>query len=387
MRNSQSQQTAKSKTFLFNEIKFSMKDRSAQNVKVGLLVIAGLVFLVFALYMIGSRSNFFSNNFKVYATFKDIKGLLPGNNVRFSGITVGTVSKVEIIKAGEVRVWMNIMESTRQHIKKNTLAVIGTDGLIGNKIVILTASEGESDLIKNGDELATALPFDTDEALRILGSSNNEIAVIAGNIRDISEKLKNSQMLWNLLSDSLLGVSVKSTINNVNQIGANTVVLTRDLQQLLQQAKTGRGNLSILLNDSTLAMMADDLTLLMADIKRGKGVVGTLLTDEVAANNIQETLNNIRVLSDSLSYISKELSGFSASLNSGARSINSVASDSVFLNNMSRTMQNISNSTLKLDENLEALKHNFLFKGYFKKMERAARKEEKAADKKAENKE
>jgi phospholipid/cholesterol/gamma-HCH transport system substrate-binding protein len=381
MRSYQNQQTAKSRTFLFNEIKFNMKDRSAQNVKVGVLVIAGLIFLVLTLYMIGTRSNLFSNNFKVYATFKDIKGLLPGNNVRFSGITVGTISKVEIIKAGEVRVWMSIMESTRKHIKKNTLAAIGTDGLIGNKIVILTASEEDSDLIKSGDELATAIPFDLDETLRVLGGTNSDIEVIAGNIRDISEKLKNSQMIWTLLSDSLLGASIKSTINNVNQIGSNTVVLTRDLQQLLQHAKTGNGNLSILLNDTTLASMGNDLTLLMAGIKKGKGVMGTLLTDEAAANNIQETLTNIRALSDSLSYISNQLSGFSTSLNAGAKSINSVASDSIFLNNLARTMQNISNSTLKLDKTLEALKHNFLFRGSFKKMERAARKEDKAANK------
>ena len=115
-----------------------MKNRTSQNIKVGLLVLGGLLVLVFGLYLIGAKSNMFSNTFKVYATFEDVKGLMTGNNVRFSGITVGTVQKIEIVKAGEVRVWMTVLESARKHILKNTKVAIGTDGLIGNKIMILT---------------------------------------------------------------------------------------------------------------------------------------------------------------------------------------------------------------------------------------------------------
>lgn len=339
-----------------------MKNTATQNIKVGLLVIAGLFFLVFALYMIGSRSNLFSNNFKVYSTFSDIKGLMPGNNVRFSGITVGTVSKVEIIKAGEVRVWMNILESARKHIQKNTLVAIGTDGFIGSKIVILTAGEAQAALVESGDELKAAVPFDTDKTLRLLNESSADISVIVQNLRVVSEKVKSSQMIWNLLSDSLLGADIRGTVSDVRQTGQNAKLLTRDLQATLRQATSGSGNLSVLLNDTSLKVITHDLTMLLSEIKEGKGVMGMLVANDAAADNVAQTFQNIRSIS--------------ANLNAGTKSINSIVSDTVFLYNLERTMYNIGNGTQKLDENLEALKHSFLFRGYFKKQARKAKKEQ-----------
>ena len=347
-----------------------MSTRISQNLKVGLLVLTGSFFFLAALYLIGSKDNLFTPGFKIYAKFSDVKGLLVGNNIRFSGINIGTVKQLIIENDSTVKVVMNIQEDARKFIKKNTKASIGTDGLIGNKIIILTSSTESSDIVKNGDEILTVSAFDTDANLKNLEDIGAEVAIVAKNLKEITDKLNRSDVVWDLLADSSMGVELRSTFAYLNKIGANGAALTKDFSIIVKEARYGKGNLAVLLNDSTLAGFAADLRNIMADIKSGKGTLGTLISDEKSAENIQSTLSNIKLLSDSLAYVSSELTHFSKSMRQGAESINSTVSDTVFLDNLNRTMQHISNSAVKLEENLEALKHSFLLKGYFRRQEK-----------------
>jgi len=347
-----------------------MSQRISQNVKVGLLVLSGSFILLAALYFIGSKDNLFTPGFRINANFKDVKGLLIGNNVRFSGINIGTVKNLIILNDSTVKVVMNIQEDARKFLKKNTMASIGTDGLIGNKIIILTNSTISSEMIKNGDEILSESSFDTDANLRNLEGIGTEVALVVKNLKEITHKLNRSEAIWELLSDSSVGLELRNTFAYLNQIGANTAVLTKDFSVLVKEARYGKGNLAVLLNDTTLAGFAMDLKNIMSDIKAGHGPLGTLLSDDLAAENIQATLSNIKIISDSLAHISTEISAFSRSMKAGAASVNATLSDSAFLDNLNSTMLHISNSSIKLEENLEGLKHSFLLKGYFRKLER-----------------
>lgn len=336
---------------------------------------AGTFVFVIALYLIGSKDNLFTQGFRISANFKDVKGLLIGNNVRFSGINIGTVKELNIINDSTVSVVMNLLESSRKFIRKNTVASIGTDGLIGNKIIILSSSSGPADIVKNGDVIPSQTPFDTDAGLRSLEDTGAEIAIIAKNIKVISERVKNSDLVWDLLADSSMGEELKATFLYLNQIGANGAELTKDMRLIAKDMRSGNGNLAVLLNDSTLSGVSKDLRKIMDDIKAGKGTLGALISDEKAADDIQKTLANVKMLSDSLAYVSSALVSFSKSANAGMGSLNNSVSDTSFVRNLNQTMQHISNSSLKLEENLEGLKHSFLLRRYFRKLEKKKEKE------------
>jgi len=347
-----------------------MSQRISQNVKVGLLVLAGSFFFLVALYLIGSKDNMFTSGFRISSSFKDVKGLLVGNNVRFSGINIGTVKELIILNDSTVSVVMNIQESARKFIKKNTMASIGTDGLIGNRIIILTSAENCNEIVKNGDEIKSFSSFDTDASLKNLEDIGAEVSLVARNLKEITEKLNKSDVIWDLLDDKSMSQELRSTFAYIHQIGENGAALSKNLQIITDNTLTGKGNLAVMLNDTTLSDLASDLRVIMSDIKSGKGTLGTLLTDQTTAENIQDILCNFKVLSDSLTHISVELSSFSTSIRQGAASLNSTLSDSDFLSNLNKSMQHINNSSHKLEENLEALKHSFLLRRYFRKLER-----------------
>jgi phospholipid/cholesterol/gamma-HCH transport system substrate-binding protein len=276
---------------------------------------------------------------------------------------------------------MNLLESSRKFIRKNTVASIGTDGLIGNKIIILSSASGPADIVKNGDVIPSQTPFDTDAGLRSLEDTGAEIAIIAKNIKEISERVKNSDLVWDLLADSMMGAELKATFLYLNQIGANGAELTKDMRVIAKDMRSGNGNLAVLLNDSTLSGVSKDLRKIMDEIKAGKGTLGALISDEKAADDVQKTLANIKMLSDSLAYVSSELVSFSKAASAGMGSLNNSVSDTSFVRNLNQTMQHISNSSLKLEENLEGLKHSFLLRRYFRKLEKKKEKEDKKDDK------
>src|SRR3989337_310265 len=111
-----------------------MSKEFSRNIRLGIFVLAGTAFLIMLLYFIGSKQNLFGSTFRISAQFYSVNGLMPGNNVRFAGIDVGTVERVEIISDSTVSVTMLIEEKVRHYIKKNAVAIVGTDGLMGNKL-------------------------------------------------------------------------------------------------------------------------------------------------------------------------------------------------------------------------------------------------------------
>src|SRR5690606_32869164 len=121
-----------------------MKTKATDNVKLGLFVVAGLVFLITTLYMIGRNRNLFGTTFTIKASMNSVNGLTRGNNVRFKGIDVGTVKDIEIAGDSAVLVVMIIDEKIRPYIKQNSIASIGTDGLMGSKLININSRPGPS---------------------------------------------------------------------------------------------------------------------------------------------------------------------------------------------------------------------------------------------------
>jgi len=196
-----------------------MKTTSGQKIKIGAFVIIGLTVLVLAVFLIGNKKSLFSATFNVHGKFKNVNGLQVGNNARFAGINVGVVEEIQIINDTTVNVVLTLNDDVRKFIKKDAKLSIGSDGLMGDKLVaILPGGATTTDMVKNGDQLAGLDPFDVDKII-------NKFTRIADNAGDLVQGL------------STLVTKVNSGKGSIGRL-LNNDKMARDLEGTVKQAQT-----------------------------------------------------------------------------------------------------------------------------------------------------
>ena len=325
-----------------------MEKTIKQKTKLGIFVVLATTILIVALYFIGNRQHLFQKSMILKAQFFNVSGLQIGNNVRFSGIDVGTVSKFNMTTDSTILVEMRIRKETTKFIRKNAVASIGSDGLVGNMIININPSKGVAMAVTSGDTLQTYSKIGTDDML--------------------------------------------STLSVTNQ---NASLLTADLLKITSQILEGNGTLSMLLNDSTLA---EDLGVSISYIKKTSvlaaqslqeiqtfskslqtegSIVQTLFSDTSSGKTVKRIITDIEKSSANLVSTTDQLKSFLASIENSKGTLNYVINDTLLPKEIEASVKEIKESSQKLNENMEALKHNFLFRGYFKKQEREALKEAK----------
>jgi phospholipid/cholesterol/gamma-HCH transport system substrate-binding protein len=171
-----------------------------------------------AIYIIGEKQQLFGNTFTIKAIFKDISGLQVGNNVRFSGIVIGTVGNIEIITDTTVRVDMIIDETVRKFIKKDSKAVIGTDGLMGNKILTILAGTSDKEQIQNYDYLPTTVPVNIDDILKQIKTTSENASQITGDMAVIMSTIRSGKgTVGKLFMDTVFADNVDRSLVNIKQ--------------------------------------------------------------------------------------------------------------------------------------------------------------------------
>ena len=148
-----------------------MKKNTTNKMKLGIFISLGIAVFILAIYFIGEKQQLFRSTFRLSGVFKDVAGLQAGNNVRLSGINVGTIDDVSIISDTSVRVVILVDESTRKFIKKDAVASIGSEGLMGNKVLIINPGTGDKKIIEDNDTIATTQPTEIDEIMKSLKST------------------------------------------------------------------------------------------------------------------------------------------------------------------------------------------------------------------------
>ncbi len=212
-----------------------MKEKTkGNNVRLGIFIFTTIALFIAGIYFIGARQKLFSSTFEVSGIFKDISGLQVGNNVRYSGINVGIVKDIEQITDSTVRVDIQIDSETKRFIRKDAKAIIGSDGLMGNKILLIIPGTPQSALLEAYDTLVTDQQVSMDDILQ----------------------------------------KVKVTAEN-------TAKITGDLAVVMGNIKEGRGTVGKLLMDSTLAQNVDDA---LVNIKKGAG--GFKKNMDAASHNV-----------------------------------------------------------------------------------------------------
>jgi phospholipid/cholesterol/gamma-HCH transport system substrate-binding protein len=314
-----------------------MEKEVKRNIKVGFVLLISTVLLITGLYIIGDKRNIFGSTFHVKARFNNVNGLTPGNNVRLSGINVGTVENIEIINDSTVYVSMLIEDKVMNFITTGSIASIGTDGLMGNKLVNINSSSKPGNPIKEGDLLKTQLPFETDEMLRTLNTTNENIKYITTDLKKITQKISSPNTLWSILMDTVVAQNMKSAISNINVAGSRSADLANDLKSII------------------------------SDVKAGKGSIGSLLKDTVLSTKIEYSMQDIKQVTGQMTRLTENLEVVTNQLKNGEGIVSKLLTDTSLTTNLSESLENLKDGTAGFNENMEALKHNFLFRRYFRK--------------------
>lgn len=332
-----------------------MKKSTFNSIKLGLFVLTGIFLLTFSLYILGKNRKLFGASFELKAHFEDVNGLVPGNNVRYSGIDVGSVSDVVIINDSVVEVTMSIDRNMKKIMRSNAIASLGTDGLIGNRLVNISPASGPAPFVNGGELLPSKEEINTQAMLQTLHRTNENVAVITEELRATIHRINTSAQLAELLEDRSISANLKASLSHLHETAEKASALMSSASETLALASEGEGTLATLLTDTTLA-------------EEFRQAVQKIKTVEASAERLVTDLNQV------VESVDKDF-------NRGQGTVNALMKDSLMAERLRQTIDNAEKGTAAFNENMIAMRHNFLFKRYFKKIEQEKKKAEKEAAK------
>ncbi|MBE7639175.1 MCE family protein [Salegentibacter sp. BLCTC] len=326
-----------------------MKSNSKQNLKLGLLIIAGIIIFSLAVFSIGKKQNLFGDSILISSVFKNVNGLQPGNNVRYSGVNVGTVKDIKFLNDTAICVDMLINRETGSLIKYSSLATINSDGLVGSMVLnILPNSQAASRTIQEGDTLESLSQVATADMLNTLSQTNENAALLTADLLKITNSINAGEgVLGGLLKNDTLAKNLQQS--------------TENLKELTHSTRMGINKINGILNS----------------VDFENSLAGLLLADSAAQHDFSVIVKDLKISSSQIKAISTDLEIFSNDLTSEKGALNYIIKDTAFVDHLDNSMQNIEEATHRFNENMEALKHNILFRGYFRKLERQKAREEK----------
>ncbi len=208
-----------------------MENKDAKNnIKLGIFVTVGLVLFLVAIYFIGDRQHLFSKTISLSSMFKDISGLQVGNNVRFSGINVGTVKGIEIVSDSLVKVEMEIEKSTQKFIKIDSKAIIGSEGLMGNKVLNISPGTPGNKIVKDEDVITAKQLASLDDIMVKMDSVAGNAVFITADLKGLMGNIHAGKgTLGKLFMDEGMAANIDQTLVNVKHSTGN---LNTDLEAL-----------------------------------------------------------------------------------------------------------------------------------------------------------
>ena len=216
-----------------------MKITPQQRTKIGLFTFIGLLLLIAAVFFIGNQKSLFSSTFKLNGVFKNVSGLMVGNNVRFAGINVGVVDDIQIINDTAVRVIVNIDNDVKKFVKKDARMSIGSDGLMGDKLVIIMPGAPETvEMIKGNDQVGVVNPVDMDKIIAKLTGIANNTGTLIDNLSQIAAKVNSGQgSIGRLLNNDKMAKDMENTVRQAKTTMQNVHKTTTTLNEDLTAAQ------------------------------------------------------------------------------------------------------------------------------------------------------
>ncbi len=321
-------------------------------VVVGIFILLGLAILVVAIFTLGGQKKTFVKTFTVHAVFSDVNGLIKGSNIWFSGVKVGTVKSISFVNNSQVEVTMSIEKNVQSYIRKNSMAKIGLDGLIGNKIVVIYGGDSAMPQVEKDDYLTVERISGTDDMMATLQANNKNLLAITGDFKSISKKIDSGTgTLATLVNDPAMAQKLSAAIDDLKSTVNNFKTVSLSSKEVLSNLQGFSGKLNTKGNS-----------------------VNDLVTDTVMYKNMRATLLQLQNASANVTQLTVNLKNTSDKLNQKDNVAGTLLNDPDAGNAVKLTLQDIEAASKKLDENLEALQHNFLLRGFFRKKAKAEAK-------------
>jgi phospholipid/cholesterol/gamma-HCH transport system substrate-binding protein len=298
---------------------------------VGIFIFLAVLLLIAAIFAVGNQQKAFVKAITVRSVFYDIEGLQEGNNVWLYGVKIGTIKKISFYGKDQVEVLMSIEKTAQTHIPKDARVKIGSDGLIGNKIIIIyggTFAEtiGDSDFLQSDKTLSS------DDLMTTLQANNQNILAITTAIKD------GKGTIGKLIEDPSIANGINTTVKNFQELSANSEVAIGHL------------------NDYT------------AGLNKKGTLANELVTDTAVYANLIQLSNQLRDASLHVAGVTANLETASNGITQNNTPIGMMFNNKQVAGDLQTMADNLANGSKKLDEDLEAVQHNFLFKGYFKRL-------------------
>ncbi|MBN8547085.1 MAG: MCE family protein [Ignavibacteria bacterium] len=288
-----------------------MKNDTKNKVRLGMFILAGVAVLIIAVYFIGDKQQIFTSTFKLKTIFRDVGGLQVGSNVRFSGINVGTVEEITITSDTSVRVSLLVEDGVRKFIKKNALASINSDGLMGSKILTINPGSGLARMVEDGDVIAASKPIDIDAVMMSLKGTIDDAANITNDLSRITGSIAAGKgTIGKLLMDPDLSNDFGAIVLNLHQGSESFLELTNrakslqtsidninlftgDLARITKKMENGEGAVGRLFMDTTFALQLDSIVFNLNEGSKGLREL-TYSTNKSLHNNIDSIFINIK---------------------------------------------------------------------------------------------
>ena len=327
-----------------------MEKTTSQKIRLGLFVIIGLLVFILAVYFIGDKQKMFGKTNHLEAVFNNVNGLQLGNSVRYSGISVGTVRGIKMVNDTTIRVDMIIDKAIFSYIKKDAVATISSDGLVGNMIINIIPGKGNEPSVQAGDEIRSYNRVRTEDLLSTLSVTNKNAATLTANLLKITNKI----------------IDGKGTLGSL----LNDTIISKDLKETMHYLK---------LTSKGASETITKIDKLVASLDNEDNVLG-VIKDSAVANKLKNMVTNLDQSTIEINNVIANLNATVLNIKEGKGAINYLTNDPELVQKIDSTMTNINEASIKLNENMEAMRHNFLFSGYFKKQEKAKAKAVKAEE-------
>lgn len=319
-----------------------MRNDNKKSVIVGIFVLIGIIIFVLGVLTLGGQQKKFVKSIKLSAVFDDVAGLQQGNNVWFSGVKIGTVRKINFYGESQVEIILAVEAKVQEYIRKDSKATIGSDGLIGNKIIVIYGGTTQSPAVEDGDRLTAEMPLDTDKMMATLQENNKNLVTITENLKILTTKIAEGKgIVGAVMTDSTLAISFKNTLNNLESASLES---RRTLSELSNVSK---------------------------NLNKEGTLLHQLTNDKETFPKLQSTVSKLEETSNNAEMLTKNLNATSQKLNSTDNTAGMLLNDEEFAGKLRSTMTNVDSATLNLNKGLEALPYTWPFRKGFKRKAKA----------------
>ncbi|TRX21751.1 MCE family protein [Flavobacterium franklandianum] len=251
-----------------------MNKNTESNWKLGMFVIIGILLFIITIYFVGKQQNLFGDTFHLKSKFKTVSGLKVGNNVRFSGINVGTISEIEILNDSTVLVVLLMEEDVQKYIKKDAMASIGSDGLMGDKVMTISPGTTSNETVKDNDFIKSKSAIEMEDLMKSVKTSVDNAGIITAQLAQFTYNMNNGDgTLSKLMSDKEFANSLEKTLVNLE-------ISTKEFSRFTTSMNNGKGLLSKVVSDERLGTKVDST---MSNLEAGSKQLNEIM--EAAKHN------------------------------------------------------------------------------------------------------